>query len=217
MPPQTLTELPIAIPPPASFKSPSSPTLQDSDLPVQGQPMTELPSTILENMDTGRRRPTRIAAQKALVATKRLLESSQFNVEGPEAPNIKKIRRSKRVSFKSNDQNNSDGKRDVTNDTASCSVVHDTIGVTADIHTGDYEMGPSQNILVEHAPSTRPPPLGLPRVWSEARGALCEALPYFKAYQGSLYSKGKVANGFLIDKEVDHGDVFASQVIISSV
>jgi len=217
MPPQTPIELLLATSPPTCSNFPSSPTIPKTDLPVHRQPPTELPSTSLEIPDTGRRRPTRAAAQKARVATKRLLESSPVDVKGPETPNLKRVRQFKRISSKNNDQGNSDAKRDVTDDIASCSVAHNSVGITADVHAGDDETEPSQDTLVEQTPPFRPPPLGLPRVWSEARGALCEALPYFKAYQGSLYSKGKVANGFLIDKEVDHGDVFASQVIISSV
>lgn len=63
----------------------------------------------------------------------------------------------------------------------------------------------------------RPPPASKPQVWAYGRGSLCEALPYFRAYKGSLHSSKVVAQGFLIDHEVDYGDVFGTQVIISSV
>ncbi|KAK0729879.1 hypothetical protein B0H67DRAFT_651426 [Lasiosphaeris hirsuta] len=56
-----------------------------------------------------------------------------------------------------------------------------------------------------------------PEVWSNTRGGLCEALPYYRAYKGSLYSKEVCAFGFLIDKEADPRDVFSAQVIICSV
>ncbi|KAL2017379.1 hypothetical protein VTK56DRAFT_2259 [Thermocarpiscus australiensis] len=63
----------------------------------------------------------------------------------------------------------------------------------------------------------RPPAVGEPLVWANGRGSLCEALPYFRAFKGSLHSSGLVAQGFLIDQETEHGDVFGAQVVISSV
>jgi hypothetical protein len=54
-------------------------------------------------------------------------------------------------------------------------------------------------------------------VWANGRGSLCEALPYFKAYKGSLHTASLVAQGFLVDQEVDPRDVFGAQVIICSV
>ncbi|KAK3694575.1 hypothetical protein B0T22DRAFT_496957 [Podospora appendiculata] len=63
----------------------------------------------------------------------------------------------------------------------------------------------------------RPIAHGKPEVWAKLRGGLCEALPYFRAYKGSLHSIDKVAAGFLINKEASVRDVFGSQVIISSV
>ena len=62
-----------------------------------------------------------------------------------------------------------------------------------------------------------PPSSGKPLVWANGRGSLCEALPYFKAYKGSLHSASLVAQGFLVDQEVDPRDVFGAQVIICSV
>ena len=66
------------------------------------------------------------------------------------------------------------------------------------------------------APS-RPPPVGQPLVWAKTRGGLCEALPYFRAFKGSLHSSEVLAEGFLVDQEVDKLDFFGSQVIITSV
>jgi hypothetical protein len=63
----------------------------------------------------------------------------------------------------------------------------------------------------------RPQSVAEPQVWANGRGSLCEALPYFRAFKGSLHSAAVVAQGFLIDQEVDHGDVFSAQVVISSV
>ncbi|KAK0628598.1 hypothetical protein B0T17DRAFT_588674 [Bombardia bombarda] len=58
--------------------------------------------------------------------------------------------------------------------------------------------------------------IGKPEVWANLRGGLCEALPYFRAYKGSLHSRNREAAGFLIDKEASVRDFFGSQVIISS-
>lgn len=66
-------------------------------------------------------------------------------------------------------------------------------------------------------PAQRSQPAGKPQVWANGRGSLCEALPYFRAFKGSLHSTNVVAKGFLIDQEVEYGDVFGAQVIISSV
>ncbi|KAI1392335.1 uncharacterized protein F4822DRAFT_441355 [Hypoxylon trugodes] len=63
----------------------------------------------------------------------------------------------------------------------------------------------------------KPTPSGPPPVWSEKRAALNDALPYFKAHQGGMYSTKKVAKGILIDSEVGVRDSFSSQVIITSI
>lgn len=59
--------------------------------------------------------------------------------------------------------------------------------------------------------------LSKPEVWATLRGGLCEALPYFRAYKGSLHTQDRTAIGFLVDKEASVRDVFNSQIIISSV
>ncbi|KAK0661566.1 hypothetical protein QBC41DRAFT_382939, partial [Cercophora samala] len=66
-------------------------------------------------------------------------------------------------------------------------------------------------------PIARPPPRGPPPILSNFRGGLCEALPYYKSYKGSCYNLGLHAKGFLIDLEVEKGDVFNENVIISAV
>ncbi|KAL2262770.1 hypothetical protein VTK26DRAFT_115 [Humicola hyalothermophila] len=77
--------------------------------------------------------------------------------------------------------------------------------------------GPSPVVQVDEGKPKRLPPARQPEVWANKRGSLCEALPYFRAYQGSLHSCDLVAQGFLIDQEVDNGDVFGADIIISSV
>jgi hypothetical protein len=70
---------------------------------------------------------------------------------------------------------------------------------------------------VDKAKADRPVPVSNPLVWAKGRGSLCEALPYFRAFQGSLHTSNLIAKGFLIDQETDQRDVFSAQVIISSV
>ncbi|KAI1779325.1 hypothetical protein F4818DRAFT_455388 [Hypoxylon cercidicola] len=62
-----------------------------------------------------------------------------------------------------------------------------------------------------------PEPHGQPAVWSEKRASLCDALPYFKAHQGSVYMRDLYAYGMLIDGEVGIRDHFSSQLIITSI
>ncbi|KAI2637666.1 hypothetical protein GGS26DRAFT_603401 [Hypomontagnella submonticulosa] len=55
-----------------------------------------------------------------------------------------------------------------------------------------------------------------PPVWAEKRAALNDALPYFKAHQGALYTRNLIPKGMLIDQMVGARDHFSSQVIITS-
>ncbi|KAK3298414.1 uncharacterized protein B0H64DRAFT_353969 [Chaetomium fimeti] len=75
----------------------------------------------------------------------------------------------------------------------------------------------ARKVKIANATADGPPPSGKPLVWADARGSLCEALPYFKAFKSSLHSANLVCQGFLIDQEADELDVFGTQVIISSV
>jgi hypothetical protein len=56
-----------------------------------------------------------------------------------------------------------------------------------------------------------------PAVWAKRRHALCETLPYFAAYNGSLYSNNKIAKGFLIDKEARTRDHLGGRVIVTTL
>lgn len=71
--------------------------------------------------------------------------------------------------------------------------------------------------LAPRVPVARPAPRGPPPIHSRFRGGLCEALPYYKSYKSSLYNIGLLAKGFLIDLEVEKGDVFHQSVVISAV
>ncbi|KAK4199729.1 hypothetical protein QBC40DRAFT_265647 [Triangularia verruculosa] len=64
---------------------------------------------------------------------------------------------------------------------------------------------------------SRLPPRGPTPIHSKFRGGICEALPYFKAYKSSCYNVNLVAKGFLIDHEVEKGDIFGETVVIAAV
>ncbi len=63
----------------------------------------------------------------------------------------------------------------------------------------------------------KPQPSGAPVVWSERRAALCDALPYFRAHQGSLHTNDGLAISMFIDSKVGDHDIFSSQIIISTM
>ncbi|KAI1379724.1 hypothetical protein F4677DRAFT_441925 [Hypoxylon crocopeplum] len=75
----------------------------------------------------------------------------------------------------------------------------------------------SVTVIITDPHASKPEPHGQPPVWSEKRAALNDALSYFKAHQGSLYTKGLTAYGMLIDAEVGVRDYFSTQVIITSI
>lgn len=61
----------------------------------------------------------------------------------------------------------------------------------------------------------KPDPEGQPPVWADGRQALCETLPYYRAYQSAGYTSGGLAYAFYFDKEGHDRDYFDSNVIIS--
>ncbi|KZV82751.1 hypothetical protein EXIGLDRAFT_335607 [Exidia glandulosa HHB12029] len=65
----------------------------------------------------------------------------------------------------------------------------------------------------------RPPlPHGLrPFVWSKTRQEICETLPWFKSYQGGVYSKGGLTRGYLFGQFPSPRDAFIhdGRVLIS--
>ncbi|RFU26389.1 hypothetical protein B7463_g9945, partial [Scytalidium lignicola] len=68
--------------------------------------------------------------------------------------------------------------------------------------------------LVEHE---KPKPFGEPFVWADKRQQLCEALPYYRAYQSGAYMHDGIVKGFLCDKEVGFRDKFTDEVMICRV
>ena len=63
----------------------------------------------------------------------------------------------------------------------------------------------------------KPDPIGQPEVWASKRQQLCEALPYYNAYQSGAYTHDGIARSILIDKEVSVRDKFDEEVVITSV
>ncbi|KAL1614070.1 hypothetical protein SLS54_010066 [Diplodia seriata] len=61
----------------------------------------------------------------------------------------------------------------------------------------------------------KPPPVGQPEVWADGRQALCESLPYFRAYQGAGYCTGGFAFSFMFDKQGCSRDYMDSDVVIA--
>ncbi|KAK0718857.1 hypothetical protein B0T21DRAFT_351641 [Apiosordaria backusii] len=78
------------------------------------------------------------------------------------------------------------------------------------IEQADVDLPPTVATVADEtsAPIARAAPRAPPPIRSKFRGGMCEALPYFKAYKGSCYFAGLVAKGFLIDIEVEKGDMF---------
>jgi hypothetical protein len=63
----------------------------------------------------------------------------------------------------------------------------------------------------------KPLPVGEPPVWAEKRQALCEALPYYRAYMSGAYVQDGVARSLMVDKEVGPRDKFTEEIIITRV
>lgn len=63
----------------------------------------------------------------------------------------------------------------------------------------------------------KPEPIGAPVAWATKRQALCEALPYYKAYQSGPYSSNKKIFGLMCDQETDLRDFVDDQVLITRV
>lgn len=77
--------------------------------------------------------------------------------------------------------------------------------------TPDKEEAPDSPSLTPENSTLSPP------IWSVFRGGIYETLPYYRAYNGGLYSSDLLAKGFLIDKQKDVRDFLDAQVIITSL
>lgn len=61
----------------------------------------------------------------------------------------------------------------------------------------------------------RPQPHGEPLVWAEQRQALCETLPYYRAYQSGAYTTEGLGYGFLLDKDCGERAYMDEEVVIT--
>lgn len=61
----------------------------------------------------------------------------------------------------------------------------------------------------------RPQPHGQPLVWAEERQALCETLPYYRAYQSGAYTTEGLAFGFLLDKDCGERAYMDEDIVIT--
>lgn len=162
--------------------------------------------------------PGRLAARRAQMAIKRTFEDLDSGViENP----TKRIRRDVAAVGETGQSPHMEeagsSQSTVDNDYAEDSQEQPMLTILGSMAGANKKAaGSSQIKAIRAAPNTTRP-AGRPLVWANGRGALCEALPYFKAYKGSLHSANVVAQGFLIDQEADDIDVFGAQVIISSV
>jgi hypothetical protein len=76
---------------------------------------------------------------------------------------------------------------------------------------------PKLPLYHENVQEGKPEPIGQPEVWAFKRQQLCEALPYYNAYQSGAYTHDNIARAILIDKEVSIRDKFDEEIVITSV
>ncbi len=125
------------------------------------------------------------------------------------------------------DDKHDDGRPDASVIVSSSQHHHTASGapVTENTHHAEHTaVAVTENDLLNMTAQYSPPekhedrlaPCMQPEVYSRYRTAICETLPYFSSFQGSLYSLDKEAKGFLIDKEFETRDYLGSQVIITS-
>ncbi|KAI0111085.1 hypothetical protein GGR51DRAFT_508818 [Nemania sp. FL0031] len=70
----------------------------------------------------------------------------------------------------------------------------------------------------EHAPEVSLAlPAGLPPISSNIRAALCDSIQYWRAHQGGIQSKDKVATGMLLNGKTTPRDIVGAQVIVTTV
>lgn len=60
-----------------------------------------------------------------------------------------------------------------------------------------------------------PLPYGQPLVWAEQRQALCETLPYYRAFQSGAYTVDGLGYGFLLDKDCGERAYMDEEVVIT--
>ncbi|KAK4240107.1 hypothetical protein C8A03DRAFT_13524 [Achaetomium macrosporum] len=162
------------------------------------------------------RMSSRLAARRARAAIKRTADDLE---PAPAEGTTKRPRRRAAVDYGEDSNTEPESSQSII---ASGHVEEVQGNETEDIlssmaGTAKEETVSAPNTEVTKTVFIRTPAPGEPLVWANGRGSLCEALPYFKAHKSSLYSVDKVAQGILIDYEVDPLDVFGEEVIITSM
>ncbi len=76
---------------------------------------------------------------------------------------------------------------------------------------------PKVQIVTDDQPlvDSRPEPHGQPLVWADQRQALCETLPYYRAYQSGAYTTDGLGYGFLLDKDCGERAYMDEEVVIT--
>ena len=62
--------------------------------------------------------------------------------------------------------------------------------------------------------AAKPRPFGQPPVFAESRQALCESLPYYRAYQSSAYINGGRVYGVMLDYAEDSSAYMDEEIIV---
>jgi hypothetical protein len=70
---------------------------------------------------------------------------------------------------------------------------------------------------INDAQKDKPEPYGEPDIWCDKRQGLCEALPYYRAYQSGPYTKDNLVHGLMVNNEVGERDWFDDQIMITRV
>jgi hypothetical protein len=63
----------------------------------------------------------------------------------------------------------------------------------------------------------KPKPRGTPPVWADKRQSLCEALPYYKSYQGGSYTSNSLIKGTLLDGFPGVRDYIDANTVVMSL
>ncbi|CAF9907780.1 MAG: hypothetical protein ALECFALPRED_003886 [Alectoria fallacina] len=72
-----------------------------------------------------------------------------------------------------------------------------------------------ERFLAASADDTRPLPWGEPEVWAETRPELCEALPWFRCWQGAGHTHGGYVFGVLLDEDQGKRAYMDEHVVIT--
>ncbi|KAI9884066.1 MAG: hypothetical protein M1823_004156 [Watsoniomyces obsoletus] len=72
-----------------------------------------------------------------------------------------------------------------------------------------------KNNVMDHHNDQRPAARGEPQVWAESRQALCEALPYYRAFQSGAYVTRGYCYGLMADKQAGERDFINEHIVIA--